>query len=115
MTIRRRDLLASGLVIALVVLYLSHQAGGIFQDARGMASAALILGGATVMLLLADDEETIGWFDLGIAVIGVVFGVAALMVTGSAAEILLASFVGSVLLLWGIELAEHVTFPPPKQ
>jgi hypothetical protein len=115
MTTRRRDLLATGLVITLVVLYLSYQSGGILQDARGMASAALILGGATVLLLLADDEETIGWFDLGVAVIGVVFGVVALMLTGSAAEILLASFVGSVLLLWGIEVAEHITFPPPKQ
>jgi len=115
MTIRLRDLLATGLVIALTMLYLGYRAGVLLQDARGMSSVALILGGATVVLLLADDEESISWFELGLAVIGVVFGVVALTLTGPAAEILLASFIGSVVMLWGIELTEHIAFPPPNQ
>ncbi len=51
---------------------------------------------------------------LVITLVGVVLGAVALTKAGSAAEILLASFIGSVLLIWGIALAEHITFPPPK-
>lgn len=115
MTVPRRDLLATGLVITLIALYLSHQAGIVVEDARAMTSLALMLGGASVAILLPDDDAATGWFAIAIAVAGVGFGVAALALTGGTSEIMLAAFVGSVLLIWGIELAEHVTFPPPKQ
>jgi hypothetical protein len=116
MTIRSRDLLATGLVIALVTLYLSHAAGAVVQDVRAMTSLALMLGGAIVAILLpAENDDATGWFAVAVAVVGVGFGVAALALTAGSSEIMLAAFVGSVLLIWGFEVAEHITFPPPKQ
>ena len=116
MSMRHRDLLATGLVLTLVALYLSHAAGAVVQDVRAMTSLALMLGGAIVAILLPDDDDAATrWFAVTLAVTGVGFGVAALALTGGTSEIMLAAFVGSVLLVWGFEIAEHLTFPPPKQ
>lgn len=114
MTVSRRVLLATGLVVALVGLYLGFLATGgmpLIEDSQAMTSVALILGGAAVFMLLAVERyDAVGWFTLGLAVVGATLGCIALVLAGTqAAEVLLAFFVGSVLLVWGIELAEHIT------
>jgi FtsH-binding integral membrane protein len=119
MIVRRRDLLATGLVIALVAVYLGYLGKDglpLIEDSQAMTSVAMILGGAILLVLVAADRyDAVGWFTLGLAVVGVTLGGIALVLAGSeAAEILLAAFIGSVLVIWGIELAENVTVPPPK-
>lgn len=120
MRFRRRDQLSSGFVLALVGFYLAFlgiDRMPLIDDTRAMASIALILGGANVAVLLSGEQhDAITCFNLGIAVIGVVLGTTSLALAGTpAADILLAAFVGTVLLTWGIELAEHVSFPPPRR
>jgi len=120
MTVRRRDLLATGLVIALVAVYLGYLATDglpLIGDSQAMTSVAMILGGAIMLVLVAADRyDAVGWFTLGLAVVGVTLGGIALVLAGTkASEVLLAAFIGSVLVIWGIELAENVAVPPPKQ
>lgn len=120
MSVRRRDLLATGLVVTLVAVYLGYLATDglpFIGDPQAMTSVAMILGGAIMLVLVAADRfDAVSWFTLGLAVAGVTLGGVALVLAGTtAADVLLAAFIGSVLVIWGIELAENVTAPPPKQ
>ncbi len=120
MRIRVRDLLATGLVVALVVPYLAFlmtEDLPLIEDTRDMTAVALMLGGAIIGLLLSVERyDGAGWFILGVAVVSVVLGATALALPGTAAAgILLAAFVATVLTVWAIEFTEHITFSTPPR
>ena len=116
MRVRLRDLLATGLIVALVLPYLAFLAVGelpLIDTTRDMAAVALILGGAVIyMLVSAEQYDALGWFVMALAGAGALAGLLALGLTGSpVAGVLLAVFVALVIVIWAVELAEHTTFP----
>jgi hypothetical protein len=113
----RRDVAATILVTALVVVYLSFLASGtvfLIAGTRDMAAVALMLGGAVIALLLADGtSDAVTWLTLTTAVVAVTSGALALAFSpGTEADVLLAVYVGAVLVVWAVELAEHIVIPP---
>ncbi|MEI8406538.1 MULTISPECIES: hypothetical protein [unclassified Kribbella] len=119
MTIRVRDLAATGLAITLAVLYLAFRSIEqlpLIESTRDMTSVALILGGALVLLLLSVERyDVVGLLTLSLAVLSVVLGACSLALADTAAaDTLLTAFIATVLAVWAIELAEHVTFSAPE-
>jgi hypothetical protein len=118
LSLRVRDLAATGLVVVLVAVYLGFLAYGelpLIENTRDMTALALILGGAVIYVLLGVEQyDAVGWIILAAAVVAVVLGVLALILAETAAaDVLLAAFVATVLIVWAIELTEHISFPTP--
>lgn len=116
MQVRLRDLLATGLVLALVLPYLAYLAVGelpLIDTPRDMTAVALIPGGAVIYVLVsAEQYDAQGWFVVTLAGACALAGFLALGLTGSSvAGVLLAVFVALVIVIWTVDLAEHTTFP----
>ncbi|WP_432877320.1 hypothetical protein ACQPYH_28490 [Kribbella sp. CA-245084] len=104
----RRNLAAGIPVGALVALYLAFLATGNLLSPRAMAAAALLMTGAT-SLLLADDHDppAVSWITPILALPAVVCATLALAFPPT---LLLTITTATTLALWTIQLALHLTF-----
>jgi len=117
MRITLRDTLASILVAAIAVPYVGYLLYGsvpFVQDPRGMAAVGLILGFVAFLLMWGPDAlDRIGKVELTVAIVALGLGVAALVLAGTAfAEVLLAAFMASILVVWAFELMDHLGMIP---
>lgn len=113
MRITLRDTVASILVAAIAVPYVGYLLDGsvpFVQDPRGMAAVGLILGFVAFLLMWGPDAlDRIGKVELTVAVVALALGVLALVLAETAfAEVLLAVFMGAILVVWAIELMDHL-------
>jgi hypothetical protein len=115
MKLKIRDLVATILVAAIAVPYIGYLVRGempFVQDARGMAGVGLVLGAVAYLVLGSGERfDTAGKVELGFAVVSLALGVAALaFAETAAAEVLLAVFMGSILVVWLAQLVDHAGF-----
>lgn len=112
MGLKLRDLVGSLLVLAIAVPYVGYLVRGempLVQDPRGMSAIGLLLGAAAFLVLRSGDElDRFGKGEVGLAVVSLALGLAALVLAETAAaEVLLAVFMGSILVVWLLEIADH--------
>jgi hypothetical protein len=117
MKLKAKDLFASLLVAAAVVSYVGYLVEGempFAKDPRGMAAVGLLLGFvAFVVLWSGETPDTSNQLELALAVVSIVLGVVTLgLAETAAAEILLAIFMGSILVVWAVKLADHAGVLP---
>jgi hypothetical protein len=117
MKLKAKDLFASALVAAVVVPYVGYLVNGempFIEDPRGMTAVGLVLGLAAFLVLWhGDAHDTTNNAELGLAVVSMALGVVALVLAETAAaEILLAVFMGSILVVWAVKLADHAGVLP---
>ena len=107
-----RDLIATLLVLAIAVPYIGYLIGGrmpFIQDPRGMSAVGLLLGAAAFLVLRSADEyDRAGKIESGVALVALVLGLVALALAETpAADVMLAVFMGSILVVWAMELLDH--------
>lgn len=112
MRLKARDLVATLLVVAIAVPYVGYLIDGdmpFVEDARGMSAVGLLLGAAAFGLLLSGNpRDRVGKTEIGIAIVSAVLGIVALgFAETAAAELLLALFMGSILVVLAIMLIDH--------
>ncbi|MEI8406597.1 MULTISPECIES: hypothetical protein [unclassified Kribbella] len=112
MRLKARDLVATLLVVAIAVPYVGYLIDGdmpFVEDARGMSAVGLLLGAAAFGLLLSGNpRDRLGKTEIGIAIVSAVLGIVALgFAETAAAELLLALFMGSILVVLAIMLIDH--------
>ena len=112
MRLQVRDLVAMLLVAAIAVPYVGYLIDGdvpLVQDARGMSAVGLLLGAAAFAVLVGDNKrDRVGKIETGLAMLSAVLGVVALaLAETAAAEVLLAIFMGSILVVLAVELIDH--------
>jgi hypothetical protein len=111
MTFTRKDTVATGLVAAVVVIYLAYVAfDGIpfVRDVEGMAGVALILGFASRRIggRAAFTHERVA-FAAGLGSMAV--GIVALI---TASDLVLALFLASIVGLWAAAMYAHTHTSP---
>ena len=117
MKLKAKDLFASAVVAAVVVPYVGYLVNGempFIEDPRGMAAVGLVLGFAAYLVLWTGDErDTTDNVELWLAGVSMALGLAVLVLAETAAaEILLAVFMGSILVVWAVKLADHAGVLP---
>lgn len=117
MRLTLRDLVATLLVAAIAVPYVGYLVTGsmpFIQDARGMAGTGLALGFAAFLVMTSGKElDRAGKVELGVAIVSLTLGVVALVLAETAAaEVLLAVFMASILVVWAVELMDHLGVLP---
>jgi hypothetical protein len=117
MRLKIRDLVATILVAAIAVPYIGYLINGempFIKDPRGMSATGLVLGVAAYLVLRRGDLfDRVGKAETGLAVLALVLGVVALaLAETAAAEVLLAVFMGSILIVWAVELMDHAGILP---
>jgi hypothetical protein len=117
MKFRMKDLIATVLVLAIGIAYAGYLINGempFIEDPRGMAATGLVLGIAAFLVMRAGDAfDRTGKVETGLAVLSLALGVAALVLAETAAaEALLAVFMGSILVVWAVELMDHAGVLP---
>lgn len=106
MKLTRKDLIATLLIAAVVVPYVGYLIWGempFIQDPRGMAAVGivgLLLGFMAWGLGLRSMFGKV-MLVLGVATLGL--GIAAALVGAEGSELLLATFVGGIVLVWAVE------------
>ena len=115
MRLKIRDLMATILVAAIAVPYIGYLINGempFIKDPRGMSATGLVLGVAAYLVLRRGDLfDRVGKAETGLAVLALMLGAVALAET-AAAEVLLAVFMGSILIVWAVELLDHAGILP---
>lgn len=112
MRLQVRDLVATALVLAVAVPYVGYLVNGsmpYIEDARGMAAVGLLLGALAFVVMRSGDElDRAGKVEAAIALVSLGLGLVALaFAETAAAEVLLAVFVVSVLVVWAVEMVDH--------
>jgi hypothetical protein len=112
MRLTLRDLVATILVAAIGVPYVGYLIDGdmpFVKDARGMSAVGLVLGAlAFLVLRTGNADDRVGTFETWGAVASMLLGFAALaFAETAAAEVLLAVFMGSILVVFLFEVADH--------
>jgi hypothetical protein len=107
-----RDLVATLLVAAIGIPYVGYLINGempFIKDPRGMSGVGLVLGIVAFLVMRAGDAfDRLGKAETGLAVLSLALGIAALaLAETAAAEVLLAVFMGSILVVWAVELMDH--------
>lgn len=120
MKLKVKDLVATLLVAAIAVPYVGYLINGempFVQDARGMSAIGLVLGIASyVVLERGDTYDTVDKAESGLALVSLALGLVALaLAETAAAEVLLAVFMGSILVVWAVKLADHAGVLPLAQ
>ena len=106
MKLTRKDLIATLLIAAVVVPYIGYLVWDempFIQDPRGMATVGIVgvlLGFAAWGLGLRSVFGKV-MLVLGVATLGL--GIAAALVGAEGSELLLATFIGAIVVVWGIE------------
>ena len=112
MRLKLKDLFATLLIAAVAVPYVGYLVNGempFVEDPRGMSAIGLVLGlGAYVALWIHDDPDRVDNLEFVLAAISMgLGGVALALAETAAAEVLLAVFMGSILVVWAVKLADH--------
>ena len=112
MKLRFKDLIATILFAAIAVPYVGYLINGempFIKDPRGMSAAGLVLGAVAFLVMRRDDLfDRVGKAETALAVVSLVLGLVALgLAETAAAEVLLAVFMGSILVVWAVELMDH--------
>lgn len=112
MRLQARDLVATALVLAIAVPYLGYLINGsmpYIEDARGMAAVGLLLGALAFVVMRSGDQlDRAGKVEAGIALVSLGLGLVALaFAETAAAEVLLAVFLASILVVWAVEAVDH--------
>jgi riboflavin transporter FmnP len=112
-----RDAIATVLVVAIGVPYVGYLMDGempFLQDARGMSALGLILGAVAFLVLRGGNaKDKVGIAENALASLALVLGLLALaLAETAAAEVMLAVFMGSILLVWATEVADHAGWVP---
>jgi hypothetical protein len=107
-----KDAVATLLVAAIMVAYVGYLVNGsmpFVQDPRGMSATGLVLGAvAFVVARMGVRRDRLGLFENWIAAVSLVLGLAALVLAETAAaEVLLAVFMVSVVVVWAVEMMHH--------
>lgn len=107
-----RDVVGSLLFLAIGIPYVGFLVNGempFVQDERGMSAVGLILGAAAYLVLRNGDPlDRIGKVEATVAVVSLALGLTALVFAETAAAAaLLAAFMGSLVVVWAFELADH--------
>jgi hypothetical protein len=107
-----RDVVGSLLFLAIGIPYVGFLVNGempFVQDERGMSAVGLILGAAAYLVLRKGDPlDRIGKVEAAVAIVSLALGLSALgFAETTAAAVLLAAFMGSLVVLWAVELADH--------
>src|SRR5512132_4252938 len=104
-----RDLWATVLVAAIGIPYVGYLINGempFVKDPRGMSAVGLVLGAAAFVVIRrgeSDREVRITENVLAFVALGLGLGALAFAEAG-VAELLLAVFMGSILVVWAVEL-----------
>lgn len=120
MKLKVKDLVATLLVAAIAVPYVGYLINGdmpFVKDPRGMSAIGLVLGIASyVVLERGDTYDTVDKAESGLALVSLALGLIALaLAETAAAEVLLAVFMGSILVVWAVKLADHAGVLPLAQ
>lgn len=112
MRLKARDLIAAALVALIAIPYVGYLINGempFVEDPRGMAAIGLILGTAAFLIMRTGDRvDRLGMSELGIAGVSLALGIVALVLAETgAAEVLLAVFMVSILVVFAVELMDH--------
>jgi hypothetical protein len=112
-----RDLVSTLLVIAIGVPYIGYLVRGempFIEDPRGMAATGLVLGTAAFLVARSGDRlDQVGKAEVGLAGVSLALGIAALIFAeAAAAELLLALFMGSIAVVWLVEMVDHAGYMP---
>jgi hypothetical protein len=107
-----RDLIATGLVVAIGVPYVGYLVRGempFIEDPRGMAAVGLAFGLVAFLVIWPGDaDDWINFAEGAVGLLSLALGVTAFALAGTAAgEVLLAVFMGSIAVVWLMELANH--------
>ena len=114
MGLKMKDLIATVLVAAIAVPYVGYLVNGEFpfiKDPRGMSAVGLILGAAAYLVQRHGDKaDAMSKTGIVLAVVSAAVGITTFVLAEAAvAEILLAVFMGSILVVWAVEVFEHLT------
>jgi riboflavin transporter FmnP len=117
MRLKFKDLLGSILVAAIVVPYVGYLINGempFIEDPRGMTATGLALGVVAYLVMRRDDlSDRVGKAETALAGTSLVLGIVALaLAETAAAEVLLAVFMASILVVWAVELMDHAGILP---
>jgi hypothetical protein len=109
MRLKIRELVATILVAAIAVPYIGYLINDempFIKDPRGMSATGLVLGVVAFLVLrTAGMLDRFRNLEIGLAMVSLVLGVVALaLAETAAAEVLLAVFMGSILIVWIVEL-----------
>ena len=107
-----RDVVGSLLFLAIGIPYVGFLVNGempFVEDERGMSAVGLVLGAAAYFVVRKGDPlDRLGKTEAAIAIVSLVLGLSALVFAETAAAAtLLALFMGSLVVLWATELADH--------
>ena len=113
MRLRIQDVVATVLVAAIGVPYVGYLINDempFIKDPRGMSAVGLVLGVvAFAVHRYGDPFDRVGKTETGLAVVALALGLVALIAAETAAaEALLAVFMGSILVVWVVELVDHL-------
>lgn len=117
MKLQVKDLVGTLLVLAIAVPYVGYLINGempFVEDARGMSAVGLVLGAAAFLVLeQGEQRDKADTVVRGLAVVSAVLGVLALVLAETGvAEVLLAVFVGSILVVWAVIVMDHARVLP---
>ena len=120
MRLKARDLVGTVLVIAIAVPYIGYLVNSsmpFIQDARGMAAVGLILALAAYMVVQRyDPDDMTDRVEISLEIVSLGLGVLAVTLAETAsAEVLLAVFMGSILVVWAIKMMDHAGVLPMAQ
>ena len=120
MKLKVKDLVATVLVAAIAVPYAGYLINGempFVKDPRGMSGVGLVLGVAAYLVVdRGDTLDKVDKAETGFALVSLALGLVALaFAETAAAEVLLAVFMGSILVVWAVKLADHAGVLPMAQ
>ena len=120
MRLKARDLVGTVLVIAVAVPYIGYLVNGSMPwvaDAQSMAVVALLVAfAAYVVIQRYDPDDVTDRVEIGLEDVSLGLGLAAVVFAETAyAEVLLAVFMGSILIVWAIKLMDHAGVLPMAQ
>jgi hypothetical protein len=117
MRLKFKDLIGSILFAAIAVPYVGYLINGempFIKDPRGMSATGLVLGVVAYLVMRRDDlSDRVGKAETALAGTSLVSGIVALaLAETAAAEVLLAVFMASILIVWAVELMDHAGVLP---
>ncbi|MFP5254044.1 MAG: hypothetical protein ACLGH4_09645, partial [Actinomycetes bacterium] len=120
MRLKARDLVGTVLVVAIAVPYVWYLIEGsapFIEDPRGMSAIGLLLAlGAYMVMQRNDPDDTTDRVEIALYVVSLGLGVLAVTLAETAsAEVLLAVFMGSILVVWAIKMMDHAGVLPMAQ
>ena len=120
MRLKARDLVGTVLVIAIAVPYVWYLIEGsapFVEDPRGMSAIGLSLAlAAYIVIQRGDPDDVTDRVEIALYVVSLGLGVLAVTLAETAsAEVLLAVFMGSILVVWAIKMMDHAGVLPMAQ